>query len=341
MVAIVSTRLRVVQTSNPEIVRMRRQFGAIAVLSTAAAVLSLAGCGGSSSPTSSNNASSFKSLPAAEQQQFEEVAEEEVVADVESFTSLDPLAGFFSRVVPHRTYGALAAFHSKAKGPQLNARQDGNCVTVTGDLNDEDEDGVVDADTTTENCVGSADGETDTVAGYFAFGDPTPTTADIDITDGANLTIGIASSSDGNIALTLTGSGSVNETPGTLSESGDWALNASINGNPDNDNGTFNLGAKESATYTYSGGLLTSFGTLPPGQFSMTGSWTYVIQSTSANYNLSFTISTPTALSINNTSCTANGEGIQSGEIDMTFTDGTVVALKWSNCPATPSITVS
>jgi hypothetical protein len=268
---------------------MRRQFAAVAVLSTAAAVLSLAGCGGSSS-TNPSSSDSFKNLPAAEQQTFETAAVDEITADISSFTSLSPLSGlFFEKVAPNRLNGALRMARVKAKAPRF---QNTDCAAESGDLTDPDNDGVVNADTTTFNCNETSSGETITESGFFAFGDPTPNTTDLDISDAANLVLGITGGTDGNINLTLDGTAP------------------------------------------------TTFGTLPePGQFSLSGSWTYAINTTSENINLSFTVSTPTPLTIDG--CAGNPQGVDSGEVDIKFADGTLVKAVWTSCPSTPSITVT
>src|SRR5579862_5988291 len=136
---LVSVAIRIVKPfSSPEPVRMRRQLGAVAVLSAAAAVLSLAGCGGSSS-TNPNTSNSFKSLPAAEQQYFESAAVEEITADVSSLTSLSPLSGFYDRVVPRRVNGAFRMMHSQRNMPRF--QNDTSCYATTGDLTDPDNDG--------------------------------------------------------------------------------------------------------------------------------------------------------------------------------------------------------
>jgi hypothetical protein len=316
---------------------MRRQFAAVAVLSTAAAVLSLAGCGGSSS-TNPSSSDSFKNLPAAEQQTFETAAVDEITADISSFTSLSPLSGlFFEKVAPNRLNGALRMARVKAKAPRF---QNTDCAAESGDLTDPDNDGVVNADTTTFNCNETSSGETITESGFFAFGDPTPNTTDLDISDAANLVLGITGGTDGNINLTLDGSATINQGTSSLTLQGDWNINEQLANNPQGYNGTFKLGANETATYSFTGTAPTTFGTLPePGQFSLSGSWTYAINTTSENINLSFTVSTPTPLTIDG--CAGNPQGVDSGEVDIKFADGTLVKAVWTSCPSTPSITVT
>lgn len=320
---------------------MRRPFAAVAVLSAAAAVLSLAGCGGSStSPkTPGGSSESFKSLPAAEQQEFESVAVDEITADVESFTTLSPYSGlFFNRAVPARFTGMLRMARIKAKAPRFQSS--GDCATETGDPSDPDNDGVPNSDTTTFNCSGSASGETYTETGTLEFGDPTPNTQDLDIADGANFSLNITSSSEGTIALALTGSASISEGTGSLNLSGNWNLNEQVTNNPNGYNGTFKLAANETASYTFSGTPPTFFGSLPePGQFSVSGSWSYAVNTSTDNFNLAFSVSTPTPLTIDG--CSGNGEGIDSGEVDIKFADGTLVKAVWNGCPSQPSITVT
>lgn len=318
---------------------MRRQFAALAVLGTAAAVLSLAGCGGSSTTNPNGGSSdSFKSLPPAEQTEFETVAVDEITADVESFTTLSPYAGLFvQRAVPARFTGALRMARSKANAPRF---QGTDCVTVSGDPSDPDNDGVPNADTTTFNCSSTSSGETFTETGTLDYGDPTPNTPDLDIADGANFSLTINGSTDGNITLALTGSSSITEGTGVLNLSGNWNLNEQVANNPNNYNGTFKLAANETATYTFSGTAPVTFGTLPePGQFSVSGSWSYDINATNETINLAFTVSTPTPLTIDG--CSGNPEGIDSGEVDIKFSDGTLVKAVWSGCAATPSVTVT
>jgi hypothetical protein len=316
---------------------MRRQLGAVAVLSAAAAVLSLAGCGGSST-TNPSSSDSFKSLPAAEQQTFETAAVDEITADISSFTSLSPLSGlFFQKAAPNHFSGALRMARVKQKAPRF---QNTDCATESGDLTDPDNDGVVNSDTTTFNCSETSSGETINETGFFAFGDPTPNTTDLDIADAANLTASITGSTDGNINLTLDGSATITEGTGVINLSGDWNINEQLANNPQNYNGTFKLAANETASYTFSGTAPTTFGTLPePGQFSVSGSWTYDINATNENINLSFTVSTPTPLTLDG--CSGNIEGIDSGEVDIKFADGTLVKAVWTGCPSTPSITVT
>jgi hypothetical protein len=258
------------------------------------------------------------------------VAVQEVESDVESFTSLSSLTGFFDRVVPKRV-AAVRAMHN-AKGPRF---QTNSCISFTGNQNDEDQDGVPDADTVSYNCNDS----TSVITGFFSYADPTPRTADVDVNYAANLSIAITSGSVDE-ALTLTGSSSVTQASGAIDEQGNWALNDVVTNNGDGDNGTYKLTASENATYTYGGAALTSFGNLPPGSFSLAGNWSYVLHLTNANVNLAFSISTPTALRINTSTC-GNEAGIESGEVDIKFADGTLVTVVWSGCPLQPSITVS
>ena len=217
-----------------------------------------------------------------------------------------------------------------------------SCITISPtNPVDTDGDGVVDTLTETWNCPSTSGSVTTNITGTFEYGDPTPSTADVDIDDGANLTLSETGATEGDVNLTLNGSAQIAQGSGAINEQGSWALNEALTNNPNNQNGTFKLSASENAVYTYGGAALTSFGSLPPGTFSVTGNWNYDVQTTQVNINLSFSVSTPTALSINTTACTANASGIQSGEIDIKFSDGTIVKALWSGCPPTPSITVS
>lgn len=334
----VTVAMRIVKKpfQTPEIVRMRRPFAAVAVLSTAAAVLALAGCGSSSTSPSQTN---FKSLPAAEQTAFENSAVQEVEASVLSFTSTDPTSLFgFNKVASKRFTGGLRMAGSKTT-PRFQNSQ--SCSSVVGNSNDEDQDGVVDADSITFACTDTVSGEVVAENGFWSWGDPTPTTADLEINDAANLSLAITGGTDGNVSLSLVGNEAVTQGSSSLNLVGSWSIDETLANNPQSDNGTVKLSANENATYTWTGSSPTFFGDLTSGTVSLTGNWSYDINLTNTVVNLSFAVSTPTVLTIDQTNCTANGGGIQSGEVDIKFTDGTVVKAVWSGCPAQPSITVT
>jgi hypothetical protein len=333
----VTVAMRIVKPfQTPEIVRMHRPFAAVAVLSTAAAVLALAGCGSSSTSPSQTN---FKSLPAAEQTAFEQSAVTEVEASVLSFTSTDPTSLFlFNKVASKRFTGGMRMAGSKTTPRFQNTT---SCSTESGNSNDEDQDGVVDADSVTFACTDTASGETITENGFFSWGDPTPQTADLEINDAANLQLGVTGSTDGNISLSLVGNAGITQTSSTLNLVGNWSIDETLANNPQNQNGTFKLSADENATWTFTGSAPTFFGNLTAGTVSLTGSWSYDINTTNTTVNLAFSVSTPTVLTIDRTNCTSNDSGIESGEVDIKFADGTLVKAVWSGCPAQPSITVT
>ena len=321
----------------PEIVRMRHPFAAFTVLATATAVFSLVGCGGSSS--TSPKQTNFKSLPAGEQQAFETSAVQEVEASVLSFTETDPTALFlFNKVATKRFTGGLRMAGSKTTPRFQNSS---SCSSLVGNSNDEDADGVVDADSATFACTDTASGEIITENGFWSFGDPTPNTPDLDINDAANLTLAVTGSTDGNISLVLAGQAAITQGTSSLSLVGNWSLDETLANNPQNQNGTFKLSAQENATFTWTGGTPTYFGTLTQGTVSLTGSWSYDINTTSDQINLAFSVSTPTIITIDRSGCTNNDAGIVSGEVDIKFADGTLVKASWSGCPTQPSITVS
>jgi hypothetical protein len=314
---------------------MRRQLITIAVLGTAAA-LSLAGCGSSTSPKSQTG---FKSLPATEQQVFEHSTVTEVEASIESLTSPNPYAGLgFDRVAGKRFTGGFQLMHLEG-APRFQGTS--VCSSVRGNMVDEDSDGVVDTVITTLICHSTSGGSTFDITGNFAYGDPTPTTPDLNIDAGVNLTLTEANSTTGNASLTLSGSSSIVEpAAGTINLQDSWVLNDSLSNNPNGDNGTFKLTSNENATFAYSGPLQTSFGSLLAGTFSVTGDWTWLVQTSKVNVDLKFTVSTPTPLLIDPNTCTANIAGIQSGVLVIKFEDGATVTAKWDQCPSSPSITV-
>jgi hypothetical protein len=336
----VPVAMRIVKPfQTPEIVRMHRPFAAVAVLSTAAAILALAGCGSSSATNPSQT--SFKSLPVAEQQEFETVATDEVVASITSMTSFSPFGSLgFDRVAAHRSDIGSRMTASKRARRFHSLQADTSCEVLSGNQTTNSL-GIPVADTITwNNCTFASDGDTSTINGFEAYGDPTPDAAGINVADAANLTLTFASAGDGDLSLSLVGSGAITQGSGAIDETGNWALNEQISNSPSNDNGTFKLSANETATYTYGGAALTSFGSLPePGTFNLSGNWSWNISTTSTTVNLSFSVSTPTPLTVDG--CSGNAEGIDSGEIDIKFSDGTLVKAVWTGCAATPSYTIT
>ena len=307
---------------------MRRPFAAFAVLGTAAAVFSLAGCGGSSSTSPSQT--TFKSLSPAEQAEFKQVAVQVITGDIASFTTLSPYGAFGFQRVAEKRIGAGYALAGR-NAPRF---QTTNCPAFTGNANDEDSDGVPDADSVVwaASCAG--------IQGYFAVSDPTPSIADVNANFAASLTTSETSSGE-TVSGTFGGMSSLTQGTGAVDESATWNYDFSVAGSSAGSNGTFKLGVTETASYTYGGAALTSFGSLPPGTFSVNGNWTWLVETSSTNVNFSFTVSTPTPLSINTSTCTNNPEGVDSGEVDIKFSDGTVVRAQWLGCPSAPSTSVS
>jgi hypothetical protein len=163
----------------------------------------------------------------------------------------------------------------------------------------------------------------------------------LEINDAANLSLAITGGTDGNVSLSLVGNEAVTQGSSSLNLVGSWAIDETLANNPQNENGTVKLSANENATYTWTGSAPTFFGDLTAGTVSLSGNWSYDINLTNTTVNLSFAVSTPTALTIDRTNCTTNGGGIQSGEVDIKFADGTLVKAVWTGCPAQPSITVT
>ena len=312
---------------------MRRPFAAVAVLSTAAAVLALAGCG-SSNPTGTN----FKSLTSAQQAAFENEAVLEVEANVASLATLDPYGGFgFDRVVPRRAGVMFSLIGPKNHAPRF---QTSNCITLSGNTADEDSDGVPDNETATWNCVTQLNPGVDSITGTLNIQDPTPTTADLDYNASANLSAAEHGASSGDVAFTLKATSGLTNTAGSINESGNGTFSLTV-ANNSNGNGSVKLTTNNTITYTYSGAILTSFGTLPAGTFNLSGNWSYAVTSPNLNANLSFAVSTPGGLSIDPTNCNNNSGHVVSGEADIKFSDGTLVKAVWSGCPTQASITVS
>jgi len=321
---------------SPEIVRMRRPFAAVAVLSTAAAVFSLAGCGSSSTAP---NATSFKSLTQAQQQQFETVAVTEVTANVSSLINLNPYSGFgFSRVAARRGGAMMQLISPKSRGPRFQGS--GSCITNSGDQTDADGDGVPGNATATWACVTALNPGVDSISGTLTIADPTANTADLDYNANVNLALAEHGTSNGDLGFVLKGQSQLTNTAGSISESGNGSFLVTI-ANSASGNGSEKLTTNSTVTYTYSGGLLTSFGSLPAGTFNINGNWSFVVTSTNLNANLSFQVSTPGGLAVDQTNCNNNDGHVVSGEADIKFGDGTLVKAVWSGCPATPSVTIS
>lgn len=314
---------------------MRRPLAAVAVLGTAAAVFSLAGCGSSTAPGTTN----FKSLSSADQQAFETEAVAEVSASVSSMIRLDPYGGFgFDRVAARRG-GAMAQLIGSRK-PGLLFQGGTQCITYSGDQTDPDADGVPNNETATWACVSSLNPGVDSITGTLTISDPTANTADLDYNASANLAFATHGSSVGDESFALKGTSQLTNTAGSVNESGSGTLSLTETNGPDG-NASVKFNTNSTATYTYSGALLTSFGSLPAGTFNLSGNWSFDVTSSKVNANLSFTVSTPGGLSIDQTNCTSNDGSIVSGEADIKFSDGTLVKAVWTGCPASPSVTVT
>lgn len=318
---------------------MRRQSGAVALLGTAVAVLSLAACGGSSGTSPSNNVS-FKSLSSQQQTAFENEAVAEVEANLLSFTSFDSFDALgFQKVVAHRGNAMFQVLGKKAHAPRFQSNQ--SCATENPANPTYNSFGIPDTLTITLNCNETVDGVTDVATGTVAYGDPNPSNPGLNYDLGYNLTLAETGSTDGDLNLTLQGTTDVTESGNTLTAAATAALNASIT-NSSTDNGTFKLNASDNATYAANSALPTYFGqSLPAGTFNISGNWSYDVTSTNLNANFSFSVSTPNGgLSIDPT-CVNNPSNVVSGEADIKFSDGTLVKVQWSQCPASPTITVS
>jgi hypothetical protein len=337
----VTVAMRIVKPfQTPEIVRMHRPFAAVAVLSAAAAILALAGCG-SSTPTGSQ-VTSFKSLPAADQAAISTSVANEVAASVASFSSFDPYSvGFFNRVVSHKAAlrSALHASIAQERGPRF---QSSSCTPTESPANpvDEDGDGVADADTLTYGCTIAANPGSDSIAYNIVISDPTPQTADLDYNAAVTLFLSEIGGSAGNDQFTYGGSGSATETPGLITQQGNWTLTGTISNAPNNTNGSVKFVESDTATYAYTGAFLTSFGqNFPAGTFNLSGNWTWNITSSSLNGSLSFTLTTPGGLNIQ-PGC-GSTSSIESGTLVIAFSDGTKVTATWANCQETPSFTTT
>jgi hypothetical protein len=315
---------------------MRRPYAGVAVLSAAAAVFSLAGCGSSTSPAQT----SFTSLNTGEQASFEADAVMEVEANIFSFTSSDPYRGFgFARVARRRASGLTQILAGKVT--QRPRFQTVGCQpTISGDTTDADGDGIPDNATSTFGCDTTFTGGSQSQSGTMSFADPTPMTADAEYNSSFNLTVAANSSSIGDASFSLKGQNAVTQSPGTLSEAGNSAYDIKITNAPNEQDASLTLATNNNATYTYTGSDPTAFGVLRDGSFNLTGNWSYDVSSSPLTTNLSFSVSTPGGLSIKS-SCPNNDGHIDSGEIDITFSDGTLVKAQYSGCPAAPSYTIS
>lgn len=318
---------------------MRRQSLVIAVFSSAVAVLSLAACGGSSGTAPSNNVS-FKSLTSAQQTSFEDEAVAEVQANILSFTSFDSFDALgFQKVVAVRGNAAFQVLGKTAHAPRFQSNQ--SCATENPANPTFNSFGIPDTLTITLNCSGTVDSVTEVISGTVAYGDPNPSSPGLNYDLGYNLTLSESGSSNGDFNVTLQGSNDVTESGNTLTDAATVALDATITNNS-TENGTFKLNATDNATYAANSALPTYFGeTLPAGTFNMSGNWSYDVNQPSLNANFSFSVSTPNGgLSVDPT-CTNNPSNVVSGEADIKFSDGTLVKIQWSQCPTTPTITVT
>jgi len=320
---------------------MRRPFAAVAVLSTAAAVFSLAGCGSSNS----TGVTSFKSLPASEQAAFESSVASEVEVSAGSFVSFDPYSSafaFFNHVAP-RAHGIELMVHGQALSPRFQTSNCTSSVTPTNPV-DSDNDGVPDTVTYASACANTNSSGSFADTGNVTLGDQTPQTGDLDYNAGANVVFDINTTSSGSINLSFVGSNQLTEGASSLTNQGAYTLNATIAGQPQGDNGTVKIVANENASYTPTGGALpTNFASqFPAGNFTLNGNWHYDVNTSKATANLTFSVATQgSGLAIDPVNCVNNAGHIVSGTVVFTFSDGTKVTASWGNCPVQASTTIT
>ncbi len=307
----------------------RRPHSAISVLVAGATLAAFVACSGSSN-NGGMTGTNTTPPPQAVQSEVASAVASEVASQVQSLTNfgLDPFLVSLNRVSNHRTAVAALSQLMKHRTHRLDT---GDCPTVTPpDPTDTDGDGIPDSVTytfTAANCTLSSEGTTLVYSGGISIADATPTIPGLAYRESINNINLQETSSSEDVTVTYNGSVAVGETLSSITEAVNYTFGAAVTGTS---NGPENLTFAENLTETYSfpatNTLLVEGDALPAGTLTLTGSETVTLNSTVYN----FTVSTPTALSVDQGCATA----ITAGVITVTFTGNASGAdtITWTSC---------
>jgi hypothetical protein len=294
----------------------------------AAASAAIAACSSTNnSPTGTNSSAP----PQATQTEVAAAVATGITAQVEALTttSIDPFLVLADRVPTRKPLIDLSFLRTKTHFFPQTA----SCPTQTPtNPTDTDEDGVVDTVTdvfTTANCTEISDGDTISISGTLAIGDPTPTTADLNYNAGLTSFVVQEGGASGDVTVTVNGSVTVSETLSAITEAANYSLagtSTPSGGSTSTATYTDNL----TATYTFASPLSTPLvegDLLPGGTLNLTGGETAMFNTKSYSY----TISTPGGLTIDPSCATA----VTAGTADITFSGVSKAAvITWTACGA-------
>lgn len=306
---------------------MYRHHLALRALAAGVCAAAFAACGGSSTGTKpGSGAAPPKAVQAAVAASIAASVTSQIAAMTTTGTS--PFLAFFNRVsngkTPAVNLGRITRHptHSMAFGPDCPAFTPSTLVDTDNDL-------VPDSlsETWGTDCTDTSGGTIVSIAGSISIADPTPTTPDLDYN--ANITnFGIQeSSSNLAVALAINGTLGISETLSSISVAANYqyTFNETL---PQNLSETIteNLNANYSFPATQT--LLVEGDQLPAGTFTLAGSATFGVNSTT----YAFTVATPTPLTVDPAGCPT---GVTAGVLKVTFTGSSgsgTATITWTAC---------
>jgi hypothetical protein len=292
-----------------------------------ACVAALAAC---SSGGSTGTKSSGGLPPQAVQSEVAASIASSISSEISAMTTtgFESFVGLFYRVSPRGSRPAIDLAKSMAKRG-THAREFGpDCPSITP-ADPTYTAGIPDTLTETwgSDCSDTTDGETFSISGTISITDATPGVAglaynstinDLDITE---------SGSQENIALSLNGTVGVTETLSSIGVAANYTYTFA-----ETSPNAITEAVTEQLTSTYSfpatGTLLVEGDALPAGTFNISGQDTFTVNNTT----YTFTVSTPTPLTVDPTGCPT---GVTSGTVTVAFSGqgGTGTAtITWTAC---------
>jgi len=305
----------------------RHHHGLARGFAAAACVAALAAC---SSGGSTGNKSSGGLPSQAVQSEVAASVASSISSEITAMTttSFSSFLGLFNRVSPGGNTPAINLAKSMAKRG-IHAREFGpDCPTLTptdptftGDI----------PDTLTEtwgsDCSDTSGGETLSISGSISIMDATPGIPGLAYNSTINnLDISESGSTD-NVTISINGTLGVSETLSSIGVAANYAYNFA-----ETSPNAITEAVTEKLTSTYSfpatGTLLVEGDALPAGTFNISGQDTFTVNNTT----YTFTVSTPTPLTVDPTGCPT---GVTSGTVTVAFSGqgGTGTAtITWTAC---------
>jgi hypothetical protein len=302
----------------------------VRALAAGACVSALAAC----SSSSTGNKSSGGLPPQAVQTEVAASVASSISSEITAMTTIStsPFLALFNRVSPGGNLPAINLAKLLTKRGGTHIREGTDCPAITpADPVDSDQDGIPDSfsEAWGSDCADTSGGETFSISGSISISDPTPNTPDLAYSATLD-NFGIQESgSTADLTLNINGALGVTETLSSIDVSANYSYNFA-----ETSPQTLTEAITEKLTSTYSFAATSSLLTeatanpLPAGTFSLSGTETFTVNSTA----YSFTVSTPTPLTVDVSTCPT---GPTSGVVTVSFSgqggSGTVT-ITWTAC---------